>query len=393
MKNMKKITILLLLTFTFSVAQTWTQKNNFIESYLDNGIAINNEGYALISYDVAGEFKSRIYKYDETNDSWSIIATLPGVPRQGAGLFSINSKIYVAGGLPMSDPLLGYPRNTMFEYDLNSHLWTQKSNIGSIPEFFLTTYSLYCHAYNGKGYIFVSGANQIVEYNPVTDTYIQKADCPSGIIPGGKKFSFIYDDKIYVGLSTYNSGYDELWEYNTTTNTWTQRANSLHASNDCLSFVINDDFYIGLGVFSGDSNSLIYKYSITNNTWTLLSDSAPLIKTGGFAFAINNKAYACGGLTTSEVWAFDPAVLSNIENSSEEKIILYPNPIKNNESLHIKSENSCSSYKIYNLNGSIVTKGNLENNSIKLPNLSNGSYIITLVFENGIKNTQTLLIE
>jgi N-acetylneuraminic acid mutarotase len=393
---MKQFTILLLLllTFTFSRAQTWTQKNDFIESYLDNGITINNEGYALISYDVNGEFKTRIYKYDEANDSWSIIATLPGVPRQGAALFSIGTKIYVVGGLPMSDPISGEIRNTMFEYDLNTITWTQKSNIGFIYEFFFTGYSTYSHSYNGKGYIFVSaGANKIVEYNPITDTYIEKTTCPSTLVSGGKKFSFISDNKIYVGLPSSDNSYDELWEYNITTDSWLQKANSPYAYNDCLYFVIGDNFYIGTGIIDGTNNYFFYKYNITTNTWTQSANPESFIKVGGFAFAINNKAYVCGGLTVSEVWSFDPSNFMNNENPTNTKPLLYPNPIKNNENLYIKSDNICSNYKIYNLYGSVVTIGEVKNNCIKLFNLSKGIYLISLTFNDGIQSTQKLIIE
>jgi N-acetylneuraminic acid mutarotase len=394
--KIKKITalLLLLIAFTYSSAQTWTQKNDFIESYLDNTVVVNNEGYVLIPYDINGEFSSRIYKYNQSNDSWSVVSTLPGVPRQGAALFSIGTKIYVAGGLPMAEPPHNYLKNTMFEYDLINNTWEQKSNIDFIYEFFFTGYSTYSHSYNGKGYVFVSGgANKIVEYNPITDTYIEKTACPSTTITGGKKFSFISGNKIYVGLGSPGNSYDELWEYNITSDSWVQKTNSPQGYNDCLSFVINDNFYIGTGIVDGANNYLFYKYNIPTNTWTQITDPVQFIKVGGFAFAIDNKAYACGGVTVSEVWEFDPSILGNNKYSTNEKTKLYPNPVKNNGVLNIESEKACSSYKIYSLNGSIVTKGNVENNRIKLTNLSKGTYLVTLVFENEIHSTHTLLIE
>ena len=113
-----------------------------------------------------------------------------------------------------------------------------------------------------------------------------------------------------------------------------------------------------------------------------------------FVLTPTNEFYA--PINTIDVF-YDPTFTSvednNFSSNTNDYISLYPNPIENNELLHISLENnlankSISKYEIYDLNGNLVVNSiglNLNNISIDLSNLKliSGKYFVKLQFENG----------
>lgn len=63
---------------------------------------------------------------------------------------------------------------------------------------------------------------------------------------------------------------------------------------------------------------------------------------------------------------------------------IYPNPVKN--TLNISSDSKLNSFKIFDLSGRILKKGNFEsgNKTVDVSALINGNYIIEIETDKGI---------
>lgn len=72
-----------------------------------------------------------------------------------------------------------------------------------------------------------------------------------------------------------------------------------------------------------------------------------------------------------------------INNISKKTITIYPNPAKNFIRIQSKTE-ELKDYEIYNIQGSIIKKGQIENQDqiINIENFSNGIYIIKIIGQN-----------
>jgi N-acetylneuraminic acid mutarotase len=105
-----------------------------------------------------------------------------------------------------------------------------------------------------KGYM-AGGTNNFInkkdlwEYNPVTDTWTQKADCPGTGRYSGIGFSIT--NYGYIGLGqtgALGTFLKDIWEYNPATNTWTRKIDfPYEGRGTAVAFSINGKAYAGAG--------------------------------------------------------------------------------------------------------------------------------------------------
>jgi hypothetical protein len=80
-------------------------------------------------------------------------------------------------------------------------------------------------------------------------------------------------------------------------------------------------------------------------------------------------------------------IISSLNNSSiSDNLAVYPNPVSN--TLHFKYEGSIrnSSYRLYNLQGSLIQHDAVNSESIDLSGIENGIYMLKLDLD-GVMNT------
>lgn len=277
----------------------WTQKQGVINNpsvYSEYGKAsssiskIGNDIYIFggeIQND--GNFYSDdIYKYDTSTNNWQMADADLGKNRTNASGFYTNGKIYVGNGED-SEGL-----NDFWEYTIATNEWGQKAN-------FNTTHSERASVeINGKGY-FIGGyhsgivntslnptanyTDDLLEYNPTTNIWTQKAPYPGGKRTG--MVSFAYNGKLYAGLgrNTNGAATSDFYEYNVLTNSWKSITSAPVAGMHLSYFVLNDTAYIVTS-----NPSMIYKYNLNLNTWT--SENSTINGIGfNQAFVFQGKAY------------------------------------------------------------------------------------------------------
>ena len=195
--------------------------------------------------------------------------------------------------------------------------WMQKANLGAGNErLFAVGFSI-----NGKGYIGTGSSpsgskNDFWEYDPVTDTWMQKANF-GGTSRGGA-VGFSIGSKGYVGTGSDVSGAKkDFWEYDQSTNTWTQRMQlSGNPRQSAIGFSINGKGYIGGGrVLNGSvlaPGADLWEYDPTTDTWTQKNNMGCGTRYGAASFSLGDRGYIGAGWMQSGVvmkdfWQYNPA--------------------------------------------------------------------------------------
>ena len=229
--------------------------------------------------------------YDPATDTWTRKADLP-LERITAAASTLDGKIYVVGGRGAGDGGRG-----VLVYDPTTDMWTQKADL---PE---PRRHLAAVAVNGKLYAIGGGidgllsedsaSSSVFMYDPVTDTWTQKADMPKRGTWMTDTASAV-DGKIYV-VGVWPSSGPQLFMYDPTTDTWTQKAD-MPTDRVNLATAVVDGLIYAIGGGNNPSfgaESVVEVYDPATDTWST-EDVADLAvsRVGAVAAAVNGKTGA-----------------------------------------------------------------------------------------------------
>ena len=198
--------------------------------------------------------------YDPKTDTWEQRADMP-TARAGVSTLVVDGKIYALGGGER-----------------------QKIQVG--------------RAWRNSGKLLPT----IEMYDPVTDTWIQKADMP---VPRSSNSTCIVDGKIYiiggVAANRKQGRLDSVDIYDPATDTWTEAKSMNHARGGASVSVVDGMIYVMGGVgwpqipnHPGPFLSSVEMFDPKNNQWTEITDM-PAPKAGHAASVIDGKIYVIGG--------------------------------------------------------------------------------------------------
>src|SRR4051812_21235397 len=125
------------------------------------------------------------------------------------------------------------------------------------------------------------------------NTWTQKANFGGSARDGA--FAFSIGTKGYMGGGNNNGNFrNDVWEYDPTTDAWVQKSSVPNNEYLASSFVIGSKAYIGCGY---NTNNAFYEFDPVANTWTA---KAPFPGTQRYitaGFSIGTKGYCGGGYT------------------------------------------------------------------------------------------------
>jgi len=268
--------------------------------------------YGWGSIYVSGE----LWEYDDNTITWTRKADLPSSFRKHISTFSLNGKGYiVAGERAYSAVFL----KEVWEYNPIADSWTRKADFPGTARHKAIGFSV-----NGKGYFGLgsqlSGVySDFYEYNPVTDVWIQKASFPA--LGRQDAFSFSASGKGYVGTGHYFSYspmqtiyFKDLWEYNPITNSWNQKADYPGGyRTSCASFTVDNHGHVGTGYdpINDKHKKDFYAYYPSTNVWHYRFDFGGISRRDAIGFAQNGYGFIGFGETASgdgekALWRFTP---------------------------------------------------------------------------------------
>lgn len=173
---------------------------------------------------------------------------------------------------------------------------------------------------NGLAYVLGGRSNgidypQMWAYNPISDTWEQKANFPG--TPRKQATVFAINGKGYYGLGNTGTStfLNDFWEYDPVMNSWTQKASFPYGARyNTWQFVLNGIAYVGGGNSAGASGPFLadaFIYNPVTNAWATSTPIPDAGRHGAIGFSMDGKGYVvCGRETglafTQDFWAFNP---------------------------------------------------------------------------------------
>jgi N-acetylneuraminic acid mutarotase len=203
-----------------------------------------------------------VYGFVPATNTW--VTNLPSllITRRAGGGGQVGNKVYVCGGRDSTHTTLA----TCEEYDLDTKTSTYKA---SMPA---ARWSCSGAAIGDKVYIYGSEsyADNLLEFNTTANSWrsISPTTRPSG---RGWTAVAAAGGKLYVLGGTNSSGdLNDCWEYDPVSESWTQKANmpGIRTYHTAIGFG-DDNIYVvgGASSGSGSGDNLVYKYTISTNSW------------------------------------------------------------------------------------------------------------------------------
>jgi len=370
----------------------WTQKADFGgEARADaTGFSLGNKGYIGTGYIYGSTtHKKDFWEYNPAANTWIRKADFGGDARRYAAGFSIctatTNKGYIGTGAAFD---LNPPQNfqDFWEYDPVTDTWLQKADFPGTARYAAAGFGIGEKGYLGSGINYVSSTEvtfykDFYEYDPVADTWIRKADI--GGLDRAFAVGFSVGSKGYIGTGnspgTSPGGLqNDFWEYNPAGDTWIQKANFGGAKRSIAAgFSIGTKGYIGTGCISAGTYSQdFWEYSQTNNLWTKKTNLGQKPK---------------GQLKESDATeVISPAV--------EADLMVYPNPASNLLNIGFDAPTADEiTVKFTELSGSVISTYTFNpmvgknNYSIDLRETANGIYFMVLT-SNGQNYCRKIII-
>ena len=394
MRRLLLLSFFSLLCFGAGAQNIWNKRASVGGSKRERAVSfsIASRGYIGLGQDTLNLMLNDLWEYDPGTNSWTQKANFPGVPRRDAASFVIGTKAYVGTGMDNADAWIGNQLADFYEYNPATNLWTMKANWPGNSG--LGIYYAAGFAANGKGY-FCCGKNgasnyskSLWEYNPVSNTWLQKSDLPGTIRYGGSAFT-IGNYAYFVTGTDENILTNDFYRYDALTDTWTTLGNFPGSGRfSCSSFMIANRGYILLGTDGGYKDEL-WQYDQSIDYWFLKASLPGGARRSSGTFAIGGKGYAGTGKgltgTRRDFWEYLPSIVAGIEEHADDVFAnVYPNPVADNATVMINEQifNSDKDlfYDIFDLQGKVIQSGKIVSStfSISRNGHSSGYYFIAV---------------
>lgn len=268
---------------------------------------INDEVYMFGGTNATSHNVYTAIKYNAVTKSYTTLATVPYACYQGA-CASIGSKAYIFGGLDEYDNIL----DTAYVYDSQANTYSQ---IHKLPQALMSMSAI---SYNGFVYLFgghIGMASSdviatVYRYDPSTDTYTQMASMNHD---RGTFGATLYNGDVYVFAgSGINGNTNTAEKYSITNNTWTNLSNTCPASMIVTASILVGNKIIIFGIEQG------YLYDPSADTYTAIESYVRNLNISSSAM-VGNTIYFFGGypsyasvesyMLTSKQYDYSPAMV------------------------------------------------------------------------------------
>jgi N-acetylneuraminic acid mutarotase len=186
---------------------TWERKADIIGSARTAavGFALGGKGYIGLG-SFGNTLLSDLWQYDPNTNLWSTKNSFPGGARTGSVVFTIGDTAYIGLGVNSTFAM----ENTIFPYNAATGVW----GVAIATQAGLTGGGWSSFSLGGRGYVGMgNGSNLFFAYNPVLNTWSEKAAFPG--LGRRNGIAFALGNKGYVGTgnSANGSPNNDFWSY------------------------------------------------------------------------------------------------------------------------------------------------------------------------------------
>jgi len=398
---MRMILLLFLIVCTslFSQGNSWRQLNDFLGGQRERAVAfaIGDYGYLGTGSDTAEQVRKDLWRYDPLLDSWTQMADLPGAARRDAIGFSAEGKGYIGLGVDNHVSILGNKMKDLWEFDPILNTWLQKADYpggGGNGVFFSTVFVADEKAYVCGGKIGPNlYLNQVWEYKPSADAWTARAPFPGGVRYLAVSFSL--NGEGYVGMGANQDVYKkDFYKFNPGSNTWSAIAPfPAYERGSASAFALNGRGYVCLGTNGGLLDDLV-EYNPITNTWAIRASYGGSSRKNAIAFVVHDKAYVGTGKGYSGkrrgMQEYSHVDYTSLEEQVLNPLLVYPNPTHGAVYLN-QSVSEHSKIIVLDILGNLVLESELDQEEINLINLPQGNYILKLTRANNVIGTASII--
>jgi hypothetical protein len=289
MKN-KLLLLVIGLSITTQIiySQSWVNRPNLPSTARTavGSFSIGSKGYFIGGESSNGNLFD-VWEYDTSSNSWTQKADYPGTPSSKGVTFSINGiGYYGLGAINSGDS------GALYAYNPTLNIWTQKTTCKLVEiSFWATTFFVV-----GTKVYFLDRNNKFFSYDSLTDSWTSLTDFTGTKRVTGVGFSINGKGYICTGYNATSAGnifLNDLWEYNPTSNSWVQKA-TLPSTGRYASFgySFNNKGY----VLGGEKNASamtneFWEYNPITDSWSALTNYISGAKNYLSGFVANNSVY------------------------------------------------------------------------------------------------------
>jgi N-acetylneuraminic acid mutarotase len=286
----------------FTALQPWslvTATSNFPfgreRAITFNANGVNYYGLGSVNNDYFG-LRNDFWKYNAENNTWSKLADYPFEASSACFGFTIGLKGYVGLGWNEVNSVFTEPKK-VWEYDINSNLWFQKSDFPGDGRFYPASFVINGEAFVGLGTGLYS-FKDFWKYNHVNDSWQRLTDFPGsgGAVVGS---AIVINSKAYLCIGK------QLWEYTPENDLWIRKSDlpgnlyNATAVTSSKRVYFTGGYYFEFG--SLNLSKEFWEYFPKTDSW-IRRNNLP-VQNGLFdskGFSYNEKIFIVGGLNAND---------------------------------------------------------------------------------------------
>jgi len=407
MKITWKLTLLLCLALAAGHAQQWQPRQDIPVAGRWEALCFAIGPKIYVGGGYKGDFISLndLWEYDTENDTWTQKANLPGSPNRTAGIaFSGNGKGYIGLGSVNYNTINAAFLNDLWAYDPVADVWSHMTPLPDSGRHEAAVFVAADKAYVVGGVVDYPDAatNDVWEYDLASDTWTPVADHPARSLSGAMAFghgTMGYVTCGYARLTGASTGEasNALYQYDPVNDTWTQKADYCgSARRGGVAFVLGDSAFVGLGTAEVPPLTYFFEefcsYDFASDTWNASAGYPEIARAYSVAAVAGGKAYVGSGWLyldgnqhyyTSWYEFHTTAPPAGMEEATADNPRCYPNPASDRLFLQgLIGQGGSAAYAFYNASGQMTARGTVSGGApIDVSGISEGAYFIEVTGE------------
>lgn len=380
-------------TTVVSAQNTWVAKASYGGGGRKLAAAFTIGSKVYVGAGVLGTtFYRDLWEYSPQTDTWTQKALYGGTARVSAVAFSVGG----VGFLGLGQLGNGNASTVLYAYDVASNSWVRFSDFPvAAGRYEAATFVANNRAYVTCGTDGRFNYRDCWEFNPLTDTWTQKADFggTERVYPS----AFSLNGQGYVGLGANIGRFFDVWRYMPTTNAWTRRADFPGGGRSAaVGFALGNVGFFSTGFNGSAVFRDLWEYNPATDAWTQRTPFGGVASNAGVAAVVGNRAYMGLGADANNValsswYEYTPLVTSTRAGLTLAGLRVYPNPAVDEVRWELPAGVQLQDVILYNALGQAVLKQTGQTSVLNVRQLARGTYTLMVATSMGIGTQRVIL--